>query len=536
MVKDELNLLVDKLNLQVKSFQEGFEVLSQARNLKDLAKHFSHILRGNLLTLNVNIFYFEADGSNWSELYIHDEKSFDFFKHFEKKTVPEICFLDDECFKVAITLPLIDKSFFGLIVGGKIDKKDYSEIDKISIQIFMQLLGNAYQAFVNQKKEKELVFSLNNRVLQLNSLIDTGIELSSIQNTDSLLELALQRSVVLTNASAGGVFIEADSIELQQLTFPPGLDKEYLENSDNKLRTNFELLGKDYTFILVEKESRQGVVEFDDTDEILLGAFARQLQSAIENEHLHKEALEKENIKKELSVAAEIQKKIIPDSLPKIEGYKIAGINIPSKEVGGDYYDCLELNDGRFALIMADVAGKGVPASLLVSTLNASLNAYLDLQVPLEQLAMKINSIIYNASPSNKFITFFISILDPSTGELDIVNAGHNPSLLLRKDNTLKKIDAGGVAFGMFDMGLPFAGEKLVMERDERLLLFTDGIPEAMNHLEEEYSDERLDDFFCRNRPESAQKFVNDLVEDVKKHTGATPQSDDITALYLIRN
>lgn len=536
MVKDELNLLVDKLNLQVKSFQEGFEVLSQARNLKDLAKHFSHILRGNLLTLNVNIFYFEYGGSNWNDLYIHDQKSFDEVKHFEMHDLPKMIFLDDERFKVAITLPLIDKNYFGLIIGGKIDKKGYSELDKVTIQIFMQLLGNAYQAFVNQRKEKELVFSLNNRVLQLNSLIDTGIELSSIHNTDSLLELALQRSVVLTNASAGGVFIEKDGRTKQQLTFPPGLDREYLESNDNKLRTTFEMLGKDYTFILVEKESRQGVVNFDDTDEILLGAFARQLQSAIENEHLHKEALEKENIKKELSVASEIQKKIIPAVLPEINGYNMAGINIPSKEVGGDYYDCLKLNDGRFALIMADVAGKGVPASLLVSTLNASLNAYLDLQVPLEHLAKKINSIIYNASPANKFITFFISILNPATGELDIVNAGHNPSLLLRKDKTLKKIDAGGVAFGMFDMGLPFEGEKLTLEKGERLLLFTDGIPEAMNYKEEEYSDERLDEFFCKHTPKSSQKFINDLVEDVKSHTGSAPQSDDITALYLIRN
>jgi sigma-B regulation protein RsbU (phosphoserine phosphatase) len=536
MSNDELNLLVDKLNLQVKSFQEGFEVLSQARNLNDLAKHFSHILRGNLLTLNVNIFYLEKDEENWVELYVHDQKSFDQVKHFKADLLPKIEFLEHDVFKVVITLPLIDKNFFGLIIGGKIDKKAYSELDKISIQIFMQLLGNAYQAFINQKKEKELLFSLNNKVLQLNSLIDTGIELSSIHNTDSLLDLALERSVVLTNASAGGVFIEKEGKSIQELTFPPGLDKEYLDNSENKLKTKFSLLEKDYSFILIEKESRTGVVEFDDTDEILLGAFARQLQSAIENEHLHKEALETENIKKELSVASEIQKKIIPESLPEIEGYNIAGTNIPSKEVGGDYYDCLKLNDGRYALIMADVAGKGVPASLLVSTLNASLNAYLDLQVPLEQLATKINSIIYNSSPSNKFITFFISILNPATGELDVVNAGHNPSLLLRKNKTLVKIEAGGVAFGMFDMGLPFAGEQLVMEKGDRLLLFTDGIPEAMNHEEEEYSDERLEEFFCNNLPESAEKFISNLVKDVRKHTGSTPQSDDITALYLIRS
>ena len=221
--------------------------------------------------------------------------------------------------------------------------------------------------------------------------------------------------------------------------------------------------------------------------------------------------------------------------MPVIPGYDLAGINIPSKEVGGDYYQTMELNEGRVALIIGDVAGKGVPASLLVSTLDACLGAYLDVQIPLSDMAVKINSIIYKASPLDKFITFFIAILEPKSGELDIINAGHNPIFLLRKNGKLDKIDAGGVAFGMFDMGLPFEGEKLKINKGERLLLYTDGIPEAMNEKEEEYSDERLEKFFIKNKPVKAETFINNIVSDVKKHTGNTPQSDDITALYLIR-
>ena len=111
----------------------------------------------------------------------------------------------------------------------------------------------------------------------------------------------------------------------------------------------------------------------------------------------------------------------------------------------------------------------------------------------------------------------------------------HNPILLLRNDKSLSKIDAGGVALGMFDMGLPFEGEKLKIEKGERLLLYTDGIPEAMNEKEEEYSDPKMEAFFCENIPGKAVDFINNIVADVRKHTDGTPQSDDITALYLIR-
>jgi len=193
------------------------------------------------------------------------------------------------------------------------------------------------------------------------------------------------------------------------------------------------------------------------------------------------------------------------------------------------------LTDGRYAFIIADVAGKGVPAALLVSTLNASLKAYLDMNLPLSELAIKINKIIYNASPPDKFITFFIALLNPSSGELDVINAGHNPSLILRNDGSLEKIEAGGVAFGMFDMGLPFDGQKLKLNPGERMLLFTDGIPEAMTMDEVEYSDEKLEKFFIKHNKETAQEFIEKLILDVKNFTLDTPQSDDITALCVIR-
>ncbi len=527
--------VLSKLALQIKSFQEGFKILAEASSLQEIAANFNHILRGSLLITDINIFFRSKNSNNWTDLYLSNVSCRDYL-YLISKDNQTVEFHEGIPIKASVMHQMIDGSSFGLLLGNKLDKTDYTEEEKIILQVFIQLFDNAYQSYKGHIKEKQLNFSLNHRLLQLNTLIDTGIEISKLKNKNTLLEMALERAVSLTNASKGILEIVKNDRVLGVIKLPSTIELSELSKSKNVIETSVEYRGFKYNVKLVDKESRSGFVDFDETDRTLLEAFARQVLAAVENQQLHKEALENETIKKELSVASSIQKKIIPNKLPEINGYDIAGINIPSKEVGGDYYDCYQLSDGRFALIMADVTGKGVPAALLVSTLNASLKAYLDMNLSLSELAVKINKIIFNASTPDKFITFFIAILNPANGELDIVNAGHNPTLILKNDGSLQKIEAGGVALGMFDMGLPFEGQKLVLEPGEKLLMYTDGIPEAMTMEEEEYSDEKLEEFFIKQSDDNAKNFIDALIQDVKSFTKDTPQSDDITALFLVRS
>ncbi len=525
--------ILDRLSFQVSELQEGFNTLSESTNINELGQKFCHIVRGNFLTTKITLLYKDKNNDSWEDLY-----NGNFCDNDELKAKPHtemhISFNEESDAKAIAVLPFKDTSAFLLALGQKLNKENYSEFEKILFQIYLQVLSNSYQAFQNRLKEKELIFSLNHRVLQLNSLIDTGIEISKFQKSEILFEMALERAASLTSSSAARLIIFDGETVMKKMIFPEYRD-DLIEAEKDLIKSEFEFDKQKYELSIIEKESRQGVVPFDETDKLLLDSITQQVKVALENEFLHKESIEKENMKKELSVAASIQQMIIPKELPEILGYDLAGINIPSKEVGGDYYDVIKLNDGRYALIIADVTGKGIPAALLVSTLNASLGAFLQSDIPVDDLTAKLNKIVYKASPSDKFITFFISILDPETGGLDIVNAGHNPSLVLKEDGTIKKIDAGGVALGMFDMGLPFAGEKYILQKGERLLMFTDGIPEAMNEEEEEYSDERLEEYFITNKPGSAQPFVDMIVKDVKEYAGSAPQSDDITCIYLIR-
>ena len=526
--------IVDKLALQVDSFQEGFEILSRSKSIQEMGKRFAALLRGNFLVSEIDIFHRFKSNDEWKFIYGNNKSNSESFNIINEDKL-QISYNDNSDVGVCIIKPLIDKSIIGITIGVRLDKTEFSEFDKISLQIFLQLLDNAYQSFLTQVKEKNLIFELNQRVLQLNNLIDTGIDLTKFENRNTLLELSISRAAVLTDASHGLVQVSKEGNIIDEAVFPPGLESSLVVDSENKIIASYIYKEQDYTFTLANKESRSGVGSFTDLDQVLLDAIARQVNAAIENAFLLQESLIKERIEQELNVAASIQQMVIPRELPKIPGYDVAGINIPSREVGGDYYDCIDLGDDKFALVMADVAGKGIAAALLVNTLNASLYAYLDNNTPLPEMTDKLNKIIYNASPSDKFITYFITILNTKTGELDVVNAGHNPILLLRLDGTMHKIEAGGVGLGMFDFEIPYQGETLSLKKGERLFLYTDGIPEAMNEKEEEYSDERMEKFFLENKTAIAQEFVDKIVNDVKSFTGNAEQSDDITLLYLIR-
>ncbi len=531
----DIELLTEKLSLQVESFQESFEMLSNSNSITAMSRAFEKIIRGNFLTTKTSIFYKDNEESEWKSLVSKNDLDFNKISKLDFPIGIKVQANTDSNELISIA-KLNDSSALAVVMGSKLGNEKYSDIDKVTLQIFMQLFDNAYQSFLLHKKEKQLIFSLNNSVAQLNSLIDTGIEISNINIGDELLELTLARAITLTNASFGRIQKFEESNLVDEIIFPPYMviDENPVVSKISSDLSN-ENIQFNYKLELFNKESRAGSVQFDDTDELLIDTIIKQVESAIENKRFHQEALENVVMRSELSIASDIQKRILPDSLPEIDRYDLAGINIPSKEVSGDYFNVYTLKDGRYALIVADVTGKGMPASLLVSTLDASLQSYLDMQTPLSEMALKLNTIVYNASTADRFITFFIAILNPKNGEMEIVNAGHNPPLILKNDNSIIKIDAGGVAFGMFDMGLPFDSEKIKLEKGERLFIFSDGIPEAMDKDENEYSDERLDEYFSNNNELSSNDFIASIVEDVKTHANGEHQSDDITAIYLIR-
>ncbi len=528
--------LLDRLAIQIESLQEGFELLSKAPTTKDLARQFFHLLRGNLTVVEGHIFFKDHSSSGWQKLFGKGELDSAHLNDVPVEKTFALKPVKDASIAVIASQPLIDGSHTAVFLGRKLDRSKYSEPDYIAFRMLLQLFANAYQSLLHRQKEKGLVFSLNHRLLQLNSLIDTGIKLSRLHEESSLHRMALERAASLTNASRGSVKVSTGKVVKEKISFPVGASLRRPQAKSHRIRSSFKFAGQTYAFELLDKESRAGTIPFDETDQLLLDALTRQVHAVLENHYLHLQELEKQKTDRDISVAASIQQRILPKKLPAIEGYDLSGTNIPTRFVGGDYYDCIPLSDGRYVLVMADVSGKGVPAALLVSSFHAYLFAYLESDISLLELTRRLNTVIYRESTEERYITAALGFFTPVTGELEIVNAGHTATYLMRNDATVLELTKGGLALGMLDMDFPYESDHVVVGHGEQLLLYTDGVTEAMNAREQLYDAEgALKNLFQHHKAGSAEEFIQILLADLKAFTGSAPQNDDITAMYLVR-
>jgi serine phosphatase RsbU (regulator of sigma subunit)/ligand-binding sensor domain-containing protein len=244
---------------------------------------------------------------------------------------------------------------------------------------------------------------------------------------------------------------------------------------------------------------------------------------------------ENDRKQKEMQIAAVIQQRVLPQKLPRIPGYDLAGINLPADEIGGDYYDCIQLMDGRIALAVADVTGKGVPASLLVNSLHASLRVHLDNAEELPTIVQRLNDFFYNSTPPSSFITFLIALLEPGTGKIDVINAGHNPALINRNGSVTDTMRSRNLPLGCVPSKQLPEIESYTLNEGDGLLVFTDGITEAMNTRLEPYGQDALEALFIAQRAQPAAMLLGTIVAELKHYTMGADQSDDITALFLRR-
>ena len=312
--------------------------------------------------------------------------------------------------------------------------------------------------------------------------------------------------------------------------------------------------------VVGDKEERGGMITaFTDEDVILLDSFAKQAGVAIENARLHQEALEARQLQAEMEEARKIQENLIPDMLPDIPGYEVAGHYEPRGPVGGDYYDCIALPTGHWALAISDVSGKGMQAALLMATLRAGLISELSrvrnsdaedaeqhtatqelLYAEIADMAMTLNSLLYASGTDEKYATFFYSHLNPETDILTTLNAGHNPPLLVRKDGTYKWLgeDIGGIPLGMFPNDMvtniaEYEAEHVQLASGDVIIYYTDGVTETVNVEDDYYEEERLVEASIACKDENAEAICASLHKAVMDFQGEADQFDDLTLLIL---
>ncbi len=293
-----------------------------------------------------------------------------------------------------------------------------------------------------------------------------------------------------------------------------------MRNRHNKIIGVFQIINK-----------KRG--SFDKEDELFLNAFSEHAALAIENARLHQTSLESERVHRELQIAGEIQQRLLPKEIVPVPHYEVAAVAQPCATVGGDFYDVISLGNNRYSFVMADVTGKGVPAALLVSTLHASLRAYIHSNTDLAELTAKLNSLVFQNSPAERFITFFIMILDCESHQLTYVNAGHNyPYLFHPQNRNVLELEASGLPLGMMD-NVKYESCQVSLGRDDVLMLYTDGVTEAMDKAQQQYSEERLKQTILGSLSNPAREIKERVLEDVRKFIGQEPPSDDLTLLVL---
>ncbi len=327
------------------------------------------------------------------------------------------------------------------------------------------------------------------------------------------------------NSEAKMIDVQNDLVQYERMT--------QLEEKKGKLE-DFDVVipvihqGKPLAYVLIGD-----MPENISTDEQL--KFIQTLTNivivAVENRKLLRVQIEQEVLKKELELAAEMQSTLFPEKLPDDEITEMAAVYLPHHDIGGDYYDYIELPDGKMMFCVGDISGKGVAAALLMSNFQANLRLLSKNIKELTAFVEVLNDLVSKITRGDKFITLFLGIYDPKTRLLQYVNAGHNPSILY-EDGNLTELTQGCTLLGMFEDLPRISSGEVILKKDALLINYTDGLTDFENEKKEYYGLERLNEFIRKHHDLTAEKFNRKLIEEVKDFKGAGGiLADDITLL-----
>jgi phosphoserine phosphatase RsbU/P len=290
--------------------------------------------------------------------------------------------------------------------------------------------------------------------------------------------------------------------------------------------------GHDAVIGLVYVDSLQHAHSFDEDDLRVLTALANVAAAKIENARLLEESLEKRRLEEDMRIAAEIQTGLLPREAPRVPGWDLVGMNLPCRTVGGDYYD-FAVEAGRLRIALGDVSGKGTGAALLMTVLRAAVRANWAEPSLCDAMA-RINRSICQNVPSNKYVTFFVAALDPATGRLAFVNAGHNPPLLARKDGSVERLATGGLVLGLFE-NVVYEEGSVVIERGDTLVAYSDGVTETWSPEDEEFGEEKLMALAVASRSLGARAQQDAILRELERFEAGARATDDRTLVVLKR-
>ncbi|MCX7876920.1 MAG: SpoIIE family protein phosphatase [Melioribacteraceae bacterium] len=443
-----------------------------------------------------------------------------------------------------------------ILLGKKITNQDYDKEDINFLKTIVNVGATAIENSLIVDKLKKINRELDSKVNQLSSLFDLSKEFSGLLKTEQIAKLLVYSLIGQLLISKYSIIIsERNQLNILESSFEKEnilkiLNNIEIENINSviSIKTCEENLIKELLSIGIElivpmqiKNKTKGLIvlgkrrnntDYTNSDIEFISSLGSLAIISIENARLFNETIEKQKLEKDLETARNIQKNLLPQKIPITNNFEIAAYNKSAKMVGGDYYDIIKLSEDKILFAIADVSGKGVPASLLMANIQAFLKTICKMNLPLAEATNLLNDLVAENTSNGSFITFFWGILDDKTKTLTYVNAGHNPPLLVR-NNEIIKLKKGGMILGVVQTIVPYLSETLQLNNDDLIILFTDGITEAMNKNWEEFGDERLDKLTLENSTLSANQFLELLKVKIDEFTSGAEQSDDITTLII---
>ena len=396
---------------------------------------------------------------------------------------------------------------------------------------------------------------------QTRALVRAGRELSGMRPLAELFDLIIGLSVDAVSAQRGLLLIlNGDNLEIRahrgggfrissairdrvlhkkesllmrdaQMELDPSEQRTVLEQKVHSmlavpLQTDDRVIGMIYLDTPARKR------EFSREDLNLLTVMANVAAIRVEHARLAEVEAAERAMEEELNQAANIQRGLLPTSDPIIAGLDINGSSVPCRGVGGDYYDYIPFDDGQLGLLVGDVAGKGISAALLMTSLQARVRVLFDEATGLADRMARLNRAVCSNCPGNRFITFFAAVVHPVSGTLQYANAGHNPPLLIRASGAIEQLDTLGMVLGIMPRA-PYAEATSSMETGDMLVLYSDGVTEAASAEGEEFGEGRLAAFASELRHLPSVEIANRIQSEITAFTQGAPPSDDITLVVI---
>lgn len=473
---------------------------------------------------------------------------------------PWVRFLKQHGVSILLPMFIADRPIGMLAFGERHAKRKLHDREITYLRSLANISATAIEKSRTIEELQLVNRKLDRKIQELNTLFDLSKEYGRLLDADKLIRLLVfsllgqvgVHRYIISLKHHGDVRVMASRVDgpmpqaellstLLTLKAPTPVERLYAPHVQTARKILTELKMHLVVPMSIQSENKGLIIlgerlsgqPYEQSDYEFLSSLAHLAIISLENARLFQETIEKQKMEDELLIAREIQKGLLPNTLPSIPGIEIAAANISSKQVGGDYYDVITLDDDRYVIAIGDVSGKGTPAALLMANIQASIRALVPLQLPLSDLTGRVNDLMCENTGGTKFVTFFWGILDASARTLTYVNAGHNYPYLMHPDGSFERLDRGGMILGVLKTSTPYEQATVQLAPGDVLFLFTDGVSEAMNRTSEEYGEARIEAALRKHHDQPAQRLLDLLHEDILAHANSAQQSDDITMMVL---